>query len=157
MCVLNDNISPNFPQNFLIPKLSSFLSAIDMIFLMIEGAFEQAQPGVSYFKNPMYLYIQKRLSCIYTYFLKITNAIPRRLGRIINHLNSNQWLQQTPPPPKDCHFQSPQRTPLGVWESQKSFTKIFPKNAHKPHFYVQLTMFCPVKHKNLLPVWFLSS
>ncbi len=46
-------------------------------------------------------------------------------------------LQQTPPL-KDCHFQAPRRMPLGVWESQKFLAKIFPKNSHEPHFYVQL-------------------
>ena len=39
-----------------------------------------------------------------------------------------QWLQQTPPPPpKDCHFQAPQRMPLRVWASQNIFAKIFQK------------------------------
>ena len=65
--------------------------------------------------------------------------------------HKKSFLQQTPPPPKDSHFQTPQRTPLRVWESQKIFAKIFPKYSHEAHFYVQLTMFCPVTHKNLLP------
>ena len=43
--------------------------------------------------------------------------------------------------PKNCHFQAPQRMSLGVWESQKTFCKNFPKTHMKPHFYVQLTIF----------------
>ena len=41
-------------------------------------------------------------------------------------------LQQTPPPPpKDCHFQAPQRMPLGVWESQTILDKDFSKKKKK--------------------------
>ena len=48
----------------------------------------------------------------------------------------------------------PQRTPLGVWESQKIFAKIFPKNAHKPHFYVQLTIFARLHIKTFYQIDF---
>ena len=46
---------------------------------------------------------------------------------------------------KDCHFQDPQKMSLyvGVLESQNNFCQNFPKNSHEPHFYVQLTIFCP--------------
>ena len=53
-------------------------------------------------------------------------------------LQSSSLTTANSPPPKDCHFQATGRTPLGVWESQKNFAKIFPKNSHEPHFYVQL-------------------
>jgi len=56
-------------------------------------------------------------------------------------------MYKLPPPSKDCHTQAPQRMPLGVWESQIIFAKIFPKK----HFQKKTIFFQKTKKtKNLI-------
>ena len=74
-----------------------------------------------------------------------------------NNPNIFPALQQTPPPKgltRTATFNLLKGRHLGVWESQKIFAKIFPKNAHKPHFYVQLTMFCRLHIKTFYQIDF---